>query len=194
MIEAKADEKIFANNTITLFGEIDEGMTEKVLKQLLTLQFKFREECTVDPTVVVFIHSPGGIVTGGMAIYDALKALKCRVVCVCMGRAASLSAILLSAGDPGYRYALENAEIMIHQPLGGAQGQATDIEIRCAQMLKIKKKLNEILAQNTGQAIEQIESDTERDLYMSAAQAKEYGLIDKVLDDFSEVYGEISYP
>ena len=194
MLEAKLDEKIFENNTITLFGPIDDETTKITLKQILALQFKFREECIANPTVVVFINSPGGVVTGGMAIYDALKAMKCKVITVCIGLSASMGAMLLSAGTKGYRFALANSEIMIHQPLGGTQGQATDIEIQAAHIAKTKRKLNEILAQNTGQSLEQIGIDTERDFYMSPIEAQKYGLIDKILiDNFSEVYDEISY-
>lgn len=192
MLEEKINDKMLENNSITLFGVIDEEMTKKVLKQLLSLRFKFREECVVNPTIVVFINSPGGVVSAGMAIYDALKAMKCTVITVCLGLAASMGATLLSAGTKGYRFALKNSEIMIHQPLGGTQGQATDIELAAARIVKIKKSLNEILAQNTGQTLETIYKDTERDFYMTSKEAMEYGLIDRILDSFSEVYNELS--
>lgn len=193
MIEAKIDEKIFDNNIVTLFGVIDDEMTERVLKQLLALQIKFREECIVNPTVIVLINSPGGIVTGGMAMHDVLKAMKCKVITVCVGLAASMGATLLATGTKGYRYALGNSEIMIHQPLGGTSGQATDIELAATHIVKIKRKLNEILSKTTGQTLKQVGKDTERDFYMSPIEAKKYGLIDKIIDDFSEVYNEISY-
>lgn len=193
MIESKTDEKIFDNNIITLFGVIDDETTARVLKQLLALQLKFREECVMNPVVIVLINSPGGVVTGGMAIHDVLKAMKCKVVTVCVGLAASMGATLLATGTKGYRFAMENSEIMIHQPLGGTQGQATDIEITAKHIVKIKRRLNEILSENTGQTLKQIEKATERDFYMSPTEAQKYGLIDKIIDDFSEVYNEISF-
>ena len=194
MIENLRENVFENNNTVCLFGAIDEEMTQRVLKQLLSLHFKFKEECTANPTVVVLINSPGGIVTGGLAILDTLKSLNCRIVTVCIGQAASMAATLLSCGTKGYRYALENSEIMIHQPLGGTQGQATDIEIHCAHMLQIKRKLNGILAENTGKTAKQISLDSERDFYMSAKEALGYGLVDKVLmNGFCEVYNEVPY-
>ena len=129
----------------------------------------------------MYINSPGGSVTAGMAIYDTMNYIKCDVSTVCIGMAASMGAFLLSSGAKGKRYALPNAEVMIHQPSGGAQGQATDIKIVADQILKTKKKLNEILAANTGQPLEVIERDTERDNYMTAQEAKEYGLVDAVI-------------
>ena len=136
-----------------------------------------------DPTkdINLYINSPGGSVTAGMAIYDTMQYVKCDVSTICIGMAASMGAFLLSGGTKGKRYALPNAEIMIHQPSGGAQGQATDIRIVADQILKTKKKLNEILAENTGQPLEVIERDTERDNYMTAEEAKAYGIIDEVI-------------
>ena len=130
----------------------------------------------------LYINSPGGSVTAGMAIYDTMNYIKCDVSTICMGMAASMGAFLLSGGAKGKRLALPNAEIMIHQPLGGAQGQATEIQIAAEHILKTKKKLNEILAKNTGKPLEVIMADTERDNYMDAYQAMEYGLIDKVIE------------
>ena len=134
-----------------------------------------------DKDIQLYINSPGGSVTAGMAIYDTMQYIKCDVSTICMGMAASMGAFLLSGGAKGKRFALPNAEIMIHQPSGGAQGQATEIRIVAEHILKTKKKLNEILAANTGQPLEVIEADTERDNYMSAEEAKAYGLIDQVI-------------
>ena len=131
--------------------------------------------------IQLYINSPGGSVTAGMAIYDTMQYIKCDVSTVCIGMAASMGSFLLSGGAKGKRFALPNAEIMIHQPSGGAQGQATEIQIAAEHILKIRKKLNEILAANTGQPLEVIQRDTERDNFMSAQQAKEYGLIDEVI-------------
>ncbi|MOA01464.1 ATP-dependent Clp protease proteolytic subunit [compost metagenome] len=137
-----------------------------------------------DPTkdISLYINSPGGSITAGMAIYDTMQFIKSDVSTICVGLAASMGAFLLNAGAPGKRYALPNSEIMIHQPLGGAEGQASDIEIRARRILKMRDKLNGILAERTGQPIEKIERDTDRDNFMSAAEAKEYGLIDKVIE------------
>ena len=128
-----------------------------------------------------YINSPGGSVTAGMAIYDTMNYVKCDVSTTCIGMAASMGAFLLSSGAKGKRYALPNAEVMIHQPLGGAQGQATEIQIAAEHILKTKKKLNEILAENSGQPVEVVEKDTDRDNWMSAEEAKEYGLVDQVI-------------
>ncbi|MNP08476.1 ATP-dependent Clp protease proteolytic subunit [compost metagenome] len=137
-----------------------------------------------DPTkdISLYINSPGGSITAGMAIYDTMQFIKSDVSTICVGLAASMGAFLLNAGAPGKRYALPNSEIMIHQPLGGAEGQASDIEIRARRILKMRDKLNGILAERTGQPIEKIERDTDRDNFMSAVEAKEYGLIDKVIE------------
>lgn len=137
-----------------------------------------------DPSkdIQLYINSPGGSVTAGMAIYDTMNYVKCDVSTICIGMAASMGAFLLSGGAKGKRLALPNAEIMIHQPLGGAKGQATEIQIAAEHILKTRKKLNEILAKNTGKPLEVIETDTERDNYMTAAEATEYGLIDKVIE------------
>ena len=131
----------------------------------------------------MYINSPGGSVTAGMAIYDTMNYIKCDVSTTCIGMAASMGAFLLSSGAKGKRYALPNAEIMIHQPLGGAQGQATEIQIAAEHILKTKKKLNEILAENSGQPVEVVEKDTDRDNWMSADEAKDYGLVDQVIKE-----------
>ena len=141
----------------------------------------FLEAENPEKDIYLYINSPGGVVTSGMAIYDTMNYIKPDVVTICMGQAASMGAFLLSSGAKGKRFALPHARIMIHQPLGGAQGQATDIEIHAKEILRMKKELNKILAENTGQSIRKIEKDTERDFFMSAEEALKYGLIDKVL-------------
>ena len=148
---------------------------------LVVAQLLFLEAEDPNKDISLYINSPGGSVTAGMAIYDTMKYIKCDVSTICLGMAASMGAFLLSGGTKGKRMALPNSEIMIHQPSGGAQGQATEIKIVAEQILKTKRKLNEILAANTGKPLEQIEIDTERDNYMSAEEAKAYGLIDNVI-------------
>lgn len=157
--------------------EINDAVASIVVAQLLFLESE-------DPSkdIHLYINSPGGSVTAGMAIYDTMKYIKCDVEVTCIGMAASMGAFLLSSGTKGKRYALPNAEIMIHQPLGGAQGQATEIQIAAEHILKTKKKLNEILASNSGQPLEVVEADTDRDNWMTAKEAQEYGLIDKVIE------------
>ena len=161
---------------IFLGEEVNDVTASLIVSQLLFLESE-------DPgkDIQLYINSPGGSVTAGMAIYDTMQYIKCDVSTICMGMAASMGAFLLSGGTKGKRFALPNAEIMIHQPSGGAQGQATEIRIVAEHILKTKKKLNEILAANTGQPLEVIEADTERDNYMSAEEAKAYGLIDQVI-------------
>ena len=148
---------------------------------LIVAQLLFLEAQDPDKDIQFYINSPGGSVTAGMAIYDTMQYVKCDVSTICIGMAASMGAFLLSSGAKGKRIALPNAEIMIHQPSGGTKGQASDIKIQAEWMLKTREKLNTILAENTGKPIEQIAVDTERDNFMSAEQAKEYGLIDKVI-------------
>ena len=147
----------------------------------MVAQLLYLEAQDPDKDIQLYINSPGGSVTDGMAIYDTMQYVKCDVSTICIGMAASMGAFLLSSGAKGKRIALPNAEIMIHQPSGGARGQATEIKIVAENILKTKKKLNEILAANTGRSIEEIERDTERDNYMSAEEAKAYGLIDEIL-------------
>jgi ATP-dependent Clp protease protease subunit len=142
----------------------------------------FLEAEDPEKDIYFYINSPGGVITSGMSMYDTMNYIRPDVATICIGQAASMGAFLLSAGEKGKRFALPNARIMIHQPLGGAQGQATDIAIQAEEILRMKKSLNEILAKNTGQSIETIEKDTERDNFMSAAEALEYGMIDKVLE------------
>ena len=149
---------------------------------LVVAQLLFLESEDPNKDINLYINSPGGVVTSGMAIYDTMNYIKCDVSTICIGMAASMGAFLLAGGTKGKRFALPNAEIMIHQPSGGAQGQATDINIVAEQILKTKRKLNEILAANTGQPLEVIERDTERDNYMTAQEAVKYGLIDRVIN------------
>ena len=166
------------NDRIIFLGEeVNDTTASLVVAQLLYLEAQ-----DPDKDIQLYINSPGGSVTAGMAIYDTMQYIKCDVSTICMGLGASMGAFLLSSGTKGKRYALPNAEIMIHQPSGGAQGKATDIQIVAENILKTKQNLNRILAENTGKSIEQIAKDTESDNFMSAQEALEYGLIDKVLD------------
>ena len=168
--------RLLKERIIFLGEEVNDVSASVIVAQLL-----FLEADDPDKDIQLYINSPGGSVTAGMAIYDTMQYIKCDVSTVCIGMAASMGAFLLSGGAKGKRFALPNAEIMIHQPLGGAQGQATEIQIAAEHILRTKQKLNEILAANTGQSLETIKADTERDNFMSAAEAKEYGLIDEVI-------------
>ena len=168
--------RLLKDRIIFLADEITDQVANIVVAQLL-----FLEMDNPDADISLYINSPGGSVTAGMAIYDTMKYIKCDVSTICVGLAASMGAFLLSAGTKGKRYALPNAEIMIHQPSGGAQGQVTDIQIHAQRILDIKKRLNEILAENTGKPYEQVAADCERDHFLSAEEAKEYGLIDQVI-------------
>jgi ATP-dependent Clp protease protease subunit len=168
--------RLLKDRIIMLQGEINDHVSSTIVAQMLFLEAENPEK-----DIYLYINSPGGVVTSGMAIYDTMNYIKPDVVTICMGQAASMGAFLLSSGAKGKRFALPHARIMIHQPLGGAQGQATDIEIHAKEILRMKKELNKILAENTGQNIRKIEKDTERDFFMSAEEAMKYGLIDKVL-------------
>lgn len=168
--------RLLKERIIFLGEEVNDVSASVVVAQLL-----FLEADDPEKDIQLYINSPGGSVTAGMAIYDTMKYIKCDVSTVCIGMAASMGAFLLSGGTKGKRFALPNAEIMIHQPSGGAQGQATEIQIAAEHILRTKQKLNEILAANTGQSLETIKADTERDNFMSAQEAKEYGLIDEVI-------------
>ena len=161
---------------------------------LIVAQFLYLEAQDPDKDIQFYINSPGGSVTSGLAIYDTMQYIKCDVSTICIGMAASMGAFLLSSGAKGKRIALPNAEIMIHQPLGGFQGQATDIEIHAQQILKIKDKLTSIMAANCGKDIEVVRADCERDNYMSAEEARDYGLIDKVIFRRERKIGGIHYP
>ena len=168
--------RLLEDRVIFLTGEINDAVADAVVAQLIFLESK-------DPSkdICLYINSPGGSVTAGMAIYDTMNYIKCDVSTICIGLAASMGAFLLSSGTKGKRYALPNSEIMIHQPLGGAQGQASDIKIQADHIIKTKHRLNTILAKNSGKPYEQVEKDTDRDNYLSAEDAKDYGLIDEVI-------------
>ncbi len=168
--------RLLNDRIIVLSDEVNDTTASLVVAQLL-----FLEGQDADKDISLYINSPGGSVSAGMAIYDTMQYIKCDVSTICMGMAASMGAFLLSSGAKGKRFALPNSLIMIHQPLGGAQGQATEIEIVAKQILKTKENLNRILSENTGKPIEQIYLDTERDNYMSAQEAMDYGLVDKVI-------------
>ncbi|CEE02705.1 MULTISPECIES: ATP-dependent Clp endopeptidase proteolytic subunit ClpP [Bacillaceae] len=168
--------RLLKDRIIILGGQIDDVSANSIVAQLLFLDAENPEK-----DISLYINSPGGSVTAGMAIYDTMNFVKADVQTICIGMAASMGAFLLSSGAKGKRYALPNAEVMIHQPLGGAQGQATEIEIAARHILYTRDKLNKILAENTGQPLEVIERDTDRDNFMSAERAKEYGLIDHII-------------
>ena len=169
--------RLLNDRIIFLSDEVNDATASLVVAQLLYLEAQ-----DPDKDISFYINSPGGSVTAGMAIYDTMNFIKCDVSTVCIGMAASMGAFLLSAGTKGKRFALPNSEIMIHQPLGGAKGQATDIKIQAELILRTRDRLNSILAKNTGKSVEEIARDTERDNYMTAEQALAYGLIDKVID------------
>ena len=168
--------RLLNDRIVFLSEEVNDTTASLVVAQLLYLEAQ-----DSDKDISFYINSPGGSITSGMAIYDTMQYIKCDVSTICIGMAASMGAFLLAAGTKGKRFALPNSEIMIHQPLGGAQGQATDIQIHAQRIINIKKKLNTMLAEATGQPLEVIERDTERDNFMSAQQACDYGLIDKVI-------------
>ncbi|MCT4782089.1 MULTISPECIES: ATP-dependent Clp endopeptidase proteolytic subunit ClpP [Exiguobacterium] len=168
--------RLLKDRIILLGSAIDDNVANSIVAQLLFLAAE-----DPDKDISLYINSPGGSITSGMAIYDTMNFIKPNVSTICIGMAASMGAFLLQAGEKGKRFALPNAEIMIHQPLGGTQGQASDIKIHAERIIKMREKLNQIMADNTGQPLEVIERDTERDYFMSADQAKDYGLIDKVM-------------
>ncbi len=170
--------RLLKDRIIFLGEEVNETTASLTVAQLLFLESE-------DPSkdIHLYINSPGGMVTAGFAIYDTMRYIKCDVSTICVGLAASMGAFLLAGGTKGKRLALPNAEIMIHQPSGGAQGQATEIEIAAENILKTKKRLNEILAENTGKPVEQVAIDTDRDHYMSASEALEYGIIDRIIEN-----------
>lgn len=167
--------RLLEDRIIFLNGEIDDQTANLVIAQLIYLEGK-----DPDKDIMMYINSPGGSVVSGLAIYDTMNYIKCDVSTICVGLAASMAAILLSSGAKGKRCALPNSEVMIHQPLGGFQGQASDIEIHAEHMMKTKKLINKLLSENTGMPLETIENDTDRDNFMSAEEAKKYGLIDKI--------------
>jgi len=173
--------RLLKDNIIFIDGEINDINANIIISELLYLSSKN------DNDIFMYINSPGGSVTSGMAIYDTMNFIKSDVSTICVGMCASMAAFLLSSGKKGKRYALINSEIMIHQPMGGAKGQATEIEIAAERIIKIKKKLNELLAKNTNQHVDKIKNDTERDYYMNAYEALKYGIIDKVLISVDEI-------
>ncbi|NWF37907.1 ATP-dependent Clp endopeptidase proteolytic subunit ClpP [Mariprofundus sp. NF] len=174
--------RLLKERIIFLNGQVDDHMANLIIAQLL-----FLESEGPDKDIFIYINSPGGLVTAGLAIYDTMNYLRCDVSTLCVGQAASMGAHLLSAGTKGKRFALPNARIMIHQPLGGFQGQATDIEIHAREILKLKDRLNEMMAEHTGQPLEKITDDVERDYFLTAQEAESYGLIDKVLTSRAEI-------
>jgi len=169
--------RLLKERIIFLGTPIDDDVANLIIAQLLFLE---GEDSKKD--ISLYINSPGGVVTAGLAIYDTMQFIKSPVSTICVGQAASMGAVLLTAGATGKRYALPNARVLIHQPLGGVQGQASEIEIHAKEILKTKKRLSEILAKHTGQKLSKIEKDTDRDYYMSAQEAKEYGLVDEVME------------
>ena len=169
--------RLLEDRIVFITGEITSETADSVVAQLIYLEGK-----NPDKDIAVYINSPGGSVSAGMAIFDTMNYIKCDVSTICVGLAASMGAFLLASGTKGKRFALPNSEIMIHQPLGGAQGQASDIQITANHIQKIKQKMNKILSEKTGQPLERVEKDTDRDFYMDAVEACEYGIIDKVLE------------
>ena len=169
--------RLLRERVVFLVGPVNDATANLVVAQLL-----FLESENPDKDISLYINSPGGSVSAGMSIYDTMQFIKPDVSTLCMGMAASMGAFLLAAGAKGKRFALPNSKVMIHQPLGGTQGQATDIEIHAREILKTREQLNRILAERTGQPLEKIQADTERDYYMSAAEAKDYGLVDQVIE------------
>ncbi len=169
--------RLLNDRIIFLSDEVNDATASLVVAQML-----FLESQDPDKDIYFYINSPGGSVTAGMAIYDTMQFIKCDVCTICLGMAASMGAFLLSSGTKGKRWALPHSEVMIHQPLGGARGQASDIQIQAEQILRVKKTLNKILSENTGRPLEEIERDTDRDNYMTAEEALAYGLVDKVIE------------
>jgi ATP-dependent Clp protease protease subunit len=177
--------RLLKERIILLGTPVDDHVSSLICAQLLFLESENPEK-----EIFLYINSPGGSVTSGMAIYDTMQYVSAPVSTMCMGQAASMGALLLAAGEPGMRFALPNSRILIHQPMGGFQGQASDIDIHAREILRMRRSLNEILAKHTGQGLEKIEIDTERDYFMSAEEAREYGIIDKILisrDDIPQV-------
>ena len=168
--------RLLEDRIVFISGEIDDATANTVVAQLIYLEAKNPEK-----DICVYINSPGGSVTAGMAIYDTMRYVKCDVSTICVGLAASMGAFLLAAGTKGKRFCLPNSEVMIHQPLGGAKGQASDIEITAKHIIRTKKKMIEMLSKNSGQPIKKVEKDVDRDYYMSATEAVEYGIVDKVI-------------
>ncbi len=169
--------RLLKDRIVFLGGEVNDDVANLIVAQMLFLEAEDPEK-----DIFLYINSPGGSVSSGLAIYDTMQYVRCEVSTICVGLAASMGAFLLTAGAKGKRKALPNAEVMIHQPSGGARGQATDIRIQAEQIIRVKQKLNEILSERTGQPLDKIAADVERDFYMTAAQAKDYGIIDEVIE------------
>ncbi len=174
--------RLLKERIIFLGTSVNDEIANLIIAQLL-----FLEADDPDKDITFYINSPGGVVTAGLAIYDTMNYVRCDIATLCLGQAASMGAVLLTAGAAGKRYALPNARIMIHQPMGGFQGQATDIDIHAKEILRIRKDLNRIMADHTGQKLRKIQADTERDFFLNAVEAKKYGIIDKVLDTREDV-------
>lgn len=173
--------RLLKERIVFVNGQVEDNMASLIVAQLLFLEAEDPEK-----DIYMYINSPGGVVTAGLAMYDTMNYIKPDVATICMGQAASMGAFLLSAGANGKRYALPNARIMIHQPSGGAQGQATDIVIQAEEIVRIKENLNRILAENCGKSIDEIQADTERDRFMSASESVEYGIVDKVISKIDD--------
>ncbi len=169
--------RLLKERIIFLSGQVDDHMANLVIAQLL-----FLESEGPDKDIFIYVNSPGGLVSAGMAIYDTMQYIRCDVSTLCVGQAASMGAVLLAAGTAGKRFALPNARVMIHQPLGGFQGQATDIEIHAREIIKLKNRLNKLLAAHTGKTVKKIANDVERDYFLTAEEACSYGLVDRVID------------
>ncbi|GAA0344904.1 MAG: ATP-dependent Clp endopeptidase proteolytic subunit ClpP [Morganella sp. (in: enterobacteria)] len=167
--------RLLKDRIIFLTGQVEDHMANLVVAQLLFLEAENPEK-----DISLYINSPGGVITAGMSIYDTMQFIKPQVSTICVGQACSMGSFLLTAGEPGKRYCLPNSRVMIHQPLGGYQGQATDIEIHAQEILKVKARMNELLAHHTGKSVEEIQRDTERDRFLSAKEAQEYGLVDHI--------------
>jgi ATP-dependent Clp protease protease subunit len=181
--------RLLKDRIVFVGSPIDDYIANLVIAQMLFLQMESK-----DQDINVYINSPGGLVTGGLAIYDTMQFVQCGVATYCIGQAASMGALLLAAGTKGKRYALPNSRVMLHQPWGGAQGAATDIKIHAEEIIKIKKRMNEILAKHTGQPVERIEKDSERDFFMSAEEAKNYGIVDEVVESLRTIQSGASKP
>jgi len=177
--------RLLKERIIFLGSQVNDDVASLIIAQLL-----FLEADDPDKDITFYINSPGGVVTAGMAIYDTMQYIQCDVATLCMGQAASMGALLLAAGADGKRFALPNSRIMIHQPMGGFQGQATDIDIHAKEILRMRKDLNGILSRHTGKTLKKVEADTERDNFMSAEEARKYGIIDKVLTSREELEEE----
>ena len=169
--------RLLKDRIVLLGSEIDDDVANVLIAQLLYL-----ESDDPDKEIMLYINSPGGVMTAGLAIYDTMQYIRCPIATLCLGQASSMASLLLCAGERGRRYAMPNARVLIHQPLGGTQGQATDIEIHAREILHLRHKLNEIYALHTGQDVAKIKNDSERDYYLGAAQAKVYGIVDEILD------------